>query len=702
MKYKDAFERDFGADDSPSNDKKAMDAFDRDFGEEEKPSAKKGKTTKTPDISFLDSYSDIPVPRDLTQEDLRPYGAGLARGGRNVGESIGNAEMWAANKLGVIPDTAYGDVGDIRKNRLQDYQKNFGDVPTAGLGLVAGELLAGLPIGGAIGKLAGTAIKGTPVAVSAIDKLQDSGVGNFAYNALRGGAAGAGGNSLVSAGSEAPLSNQLMQGAAIGAGIGGGLPLIVGGAGYLANKASNILASPEEFAMSKVAQAAQRDNIPLDELKNQLTEMGDNAKLPDVAGRNMLRLADTVGNVPGQGQEKIAQFLNERQSGQNERLMNATAAGLKIDPNVNYEGNIANLIEQRKDAAAPLYKQAFDASPVTNDRIEQFIKDPVLQSGLKKGLQIQRLESLAEGKPFNPSDYAIKGWEGDYETGNPILEKVPNMRLLDSAKKGLDSIIAENTDNFGKVNEYGRAVTKVKNAYLKELDSINPDYSAARSSYSEPSQSLNAIEKGSKFVKNGSYGNAQELAKMSDADKQFFRIGAGKAISDLLDGTREGSDAASKLFATPKMQKALESVFPTKKAFDDFSKTVKDEIKFYSNRRAILGGSPTAPRLAAMNDAGQEAAIDFGDLASAARGNYGRAALNIGSKIKNKLTQMSPEKANAITDILFAGNQGSAIDNLSAFAAPRQPNLLQNFVGSNYFPVANYGTNNALSGNRRK
>lgn len=141
-------------------------------------------------------------------------------------------------------------------------------------------------------------------------------------------------------------------------------------------------------------------------------------------------------------------------------------------------------IAQRQAKAAPYYEKAFNAPAITSERIGQFVAAPEMQSGIARGMKIQRLEATAKGEKFDPQAYGITDFN---EAGDPIISGVPNMRLLDAGKRGLDAMIQDNTNEFGKVNELGRALTQFKSSLLNEVDKANPDYKRARQLFSDDS-----------------------------------------------------------------------------------------------------------------------------------------------------------------------------------------------------------------------
>lgn len=207
-------------------------------------------------------------------------------------------------------------------------------------------------------------------------------------------------------------------------------------------------------------------------------------------------------------------------------------------------------LKARSDAAAPLYEKALSQPVVWDDRLQQFLDDPIVKSGIAKGVRIQRLESLAEGKPFDPNDYGIKDFDA---AGDPIIGPTPNMRTLNVVKKGLDSMVEGSKDSItGRLSEEGRAINGVRSAFLQKLDDINPDYKAARQAWAGPSQAQDAYNRGLNVFQNkaGSSGvnsTPEALASWfngaSQAEQDAVKIGARSAFEQQM---RAASDPAAR------------------------------------------------------------------------------------------------------------------------------------------------------------
>jgi hypothetical protein len=171
---------------------------------------------------------------------------------------------------------------------------------------------------------------------------------------------------------------------------------------------------------------------------------------------------------------------------------------------------------------------------VWSPRIQQFLDDPITQAGLAKGAKLERLEALAEGRAFNPSEYAITGVDA---AGNPIVGSVPNMRTLNVVKKGLDDMVAASKDSVtGKLSEEGRAIDKVRRSFLGELDNVNSDYKAARESWAGPSKTMDAFKKGLSIFQNKA--GMTGIANTPDAIKAWIKSATPDEVQALKLGAR--------------------------------------------------------------------------------------------------------------------------------------------------------------------
>ena len=225
------------------------------------------------------------------------------------------------------------------------------------------------------------------------------------------------------------------------------------------------------------------------------------------------------------------------------------------------------IIEQRAAEAQPLYQAALNKPVVWTNRLQQFLDDPVMQQGINKGIRIQRLESLADGTPFNPTDYAITDFDA---AGDPIVSGVPNMKTLNVAKKGLDAMVQDSQDPVtGRLSQEGVAIDKVRAAFVKQLDVANPDYAAARAAWQGPTLAHQAFQRGL-----GLFGNASGMAGIdntpgaiasflktaSPAEADAIKAGARAAAEQTMMAASDPAQAGANLVSNEANRAKLASV----------------------------------------------------------------------------------------------------------------------------------------------
>ena len=320
--------------------------------------------------------------------------------------------------------------------------------------------------------------------------------------------------------------------------------------------------------------------------------------IADVAGENTRARLGSILRQPGEARQIGTQFLNERDVGAGTRLAGDVNANISSGPSA-FESSQA-LMTARSQAASPLYAKFDDAGVVHSDRLQQFIDQPEMKSAFQQGVQLQRLESVAEGKPFDPNAYTLKAGPD----GLPTPVGVPNMRTLDAGKKGLDAMIAtERNDVTGRLSQKGVALDKFRGAYVGELDKLNPEYAAARAAWSGPSASLDAVRSGQGIFSKGPEEISAEFGKLSPNDQEFYRLGAADSLKKKIARTGMGGDEAKRIIGNQYTQDQLRSIFPSQAAYQKFIDAATAENRMFNTRFQLLGGSQTAGRMAEDNGA---------------------------------------------------------------------------------------------------
>jgi hypothetical protein len=284
--------------------------------------------------------------------------------------------------------------------------------------------------------------------------------------------------------------------------------------------------------------------------------------------------------------------------------------------------------------------------------IQQVLEDPIVRSGIRRGLESQRLEGLAKRTTIDPTEYTIIGAD---EAGNPIVSKTPNMKTLDAVKRGMDHIIQSERQADGSLTQRGREIYLVREQFLKDVDGINPMYKKARSTWAGEAAADDALTTGKNFDK---FRNPEDLADvvkaMSEPEKEFMRIGVANNLREKIGNLSVKGDEAKALLNTPFMKERLKAVFPTPEAAIDFIEKVGLERKMFETKLNTLGNSATANRMSEDINHSLEAGVRAAHAAGhAARGSYLSSLLSMWRSVRAYQLRPDPILNKKIADVLM-------------------------------------------------
>jgi len=499
----------------------------------------------------------------------------------------------------------------------------------------------------------GAVDKGLTSAGNMIGKQIPRYLGYAAQGAVPGalvGAAGAEGE-----GGGLPSVGAVGRGAAMGGAVGGAMgaavPAIAEGAqwagGRIKDAGQTILDhmpnGQESSTGRRVFRALQADKLTPDQALAAARDMGPQATLADVSP-NLQALAENAATRQGATLNAAKSTFEGRQSGQGSRVIDAIEQGMGPE---NFSQTTEALFKQRSADAGPLYEKAFDEKRTTtalrSELLDRLQTRPIFQQGLQRGITDILDEGAITGKTASIYSTYLDG--ENLNDPNLIIKKMPTLRVLDAAKRGLDSILSSGAEEVsnpvtGKMTQRGMRVEEMRKALVNELDSLTDGtYKAARNAWGGPSRALEMMNEGMDFIKSGKSAlDVAEVKGLTDVDKQFMRIGAKQALGDLVENTQDGANVARRLFSTKMMRNKLEALFPDKGAFDEFAKQMGAENKFFETSRNVLGNSRTAFRNAMANDEGSDLS---GIAVEAAKGNFGGAAMNAARTAGRALTRPS-------------------------------------------------------------
>ncbi len=331
--------------------------------------------------------------------------------------------------------------------------------------------------------------------------------------------------------------------------------------------------------------------------------------LADVGGKPVEGLAGRAYRSGPAGKQMISGFLEARDEGAYGRLLVDTASHI-------YSGQsmfdvVEGLNASQKASARPLYEQADALKNMWSSRLEQFIKNSEVQKGLRLGYKLEELAALAENRPFNPH---ILGVELDPNNPEGVqLFKTPNLRVLDMGKRGLDSMIEKERDQTGRLTAKGRELSRVRTAYVKELDALDPTgvYKKARDTWGGYAAAKDAIEFGRTVFGQHSPEELQhEFEAMAPGNQEYARVGMADMLRERILKTGFKGDEAKAIMKNPWMQKQMTPFFKSTKDYNEFTEKVLDEQTMKATMSNTMRGSQTAER--AVEDGSAHAMLRMG------------------------------------------------------------------------------------------
>ena len=230
-----------------------------------------------------------------------------------------------------------------------------------------------------------------------------------------------------------------------------------------------------------------------------------------------------------------------------------------------------------------------------------------------------------EGVPMPKYDDIISG----KATGDISLRQLHYMKM------GLDGAIETGARQGSLASNTKRLLVGRKNEFLKLLDETAPkidgesSYKIARNKFAGDAALRDAIEEGKKFMS----GDPDELAgivgKMSESEKEAFRIGVAQAVRNSVDSAADLADTGKRIFGSEKKRKALRAAFPDDATFNAFEKRMKARAEQVVTRGyGPRAGSPTEPRRQDVNNLTERAdavtSLLMGNPLPAARSLAGR------------------------------------------------------------------------------
>lgn len=559
------------------------------------------------EIRALYLSNGLPLPPEIAVSASETQGKSLPKAARLAMTAAQGPTLGFADELaGIIqapfiatPSESFADAykrgRDVYRSGVESYQQ---EQP---IGSAVAQGVASLPLG--------MINLGRNIAPQAGPVLRSIGAGG-----LFGAVAGAGGAKTPEEIPQEALASGVTS-AALGGATELGMKAVRPVAGVLKAQAGRMVpevvrslagGSSVDLARRRVAQAMLRDGASPDQVTARMAKLGDDAILAESAGYNTRDLLDTMATLPGRTKNYTEDLIRQRQSQRGGRL--ATSAQQQLSPTgARLADSVEALLTKRDVEATPLYEQLKTVTVTLDDDLKKILDAANQLGAFGRAKQI----SIGLREPFSLQDF----------------KKATNASMpdLDKVKRGLDDIISgkSSTNDKGEINEYGRAVVKLKQDLLKRLDdaTVDPDtgaslYKSARNAYAGPSALISAAELG-RTVMNKPATTIRALVKdMSDSELESFRVGAYEGLKEMA-GTQPGQTKLLNMWKEPATQERLKEIFPSERSFRQFASDVAAEAR-KKEIQSVGRGSQTAGREARVEDVGVQTLQDTANIAAAA------------------------------------------------------------------------------------
>lgn len=424
----------------------------------------------------------------------------------------------------------------------------------------------------------------------------------------RVGAVGAGYGAAAGFGSgEGGIDNRIasgLTGAAIGGVTGAALPPTLNAIGAIGRAGGDFgrnLLGRAGNAMDRVRGRPPSWNRAADDGERLVLQgMGRDNFVP-VPGRPILEqltgkqpnteaLARAIWATPGQGRARISMFFDDAQAKQHETLLAEAARALRADDRAFYT-SLERLDEARRATAFPAYREMWDqVGIVTDPRVIAEMNRPEMRRAMDNALAMLAREDIPAGQlVMRAPDGRVTGY---------------HMQLLDYTKRGLDDMVRRVAD---RPNEH-RSFTMLTQRFRDELDRVSTVegrslYRNARDLWSGPTGSMEAAEAGRLAWSRGRNADLieREMAALPEADREFYRMGAMRALADEVGKLSDNRDAAGR-FLSVFNRRRLATLIGDNASSNEMFGELDRLFRIAGADRRIRGGSSTAPTQAGMDD----------------------------------------------------------------------------------------------------
>jgi hypothetical protein len=590
--------------------------------------------------------------------------------GQGLGMGFGD-ELEAALRTGSITNDEYLQLrNELRKKHelfaTEHPAINFGSELAGGIAFPYGGALKGV---GMLGKTGANISKSIQTALES-PKAWERIKGGSALAAPFGGIVGAG-----TAENMGDIPSNVLAGG-LTAGLIGGVGVETVKAGWKIGSSvfKNIterlgLGNVNKTATKIISNKLQQDELTAADVEDYFKEarrLGvSDAILADL-GTNLRSFGQTVQSQAGKGRTQIEDFLTQRTQNVPNEIVTGLVSKAKVKQTEFGYDYKTMLTNRQKELANKAYPNAYSID-----------------------VPAEPFRTYANRKDFIAAyQEAVDSAERKGEALLPPLSELQNAdfvptELLHKIKIGLDKVIAQEKDAFGRLSKKGAELNQVKKEFNNKIKELNPEYAASNAKFADEARIQEAFDLGSTYNKLDADELALKIKNLNKDEKEAFRVGllsnAKKQLSEF-----KGGNFVNKIFSSDKQKAAMRNVFDTPKDYQDFVKQLQYSADKLKTTQKVLGGSQTQERMGLAQE--DVMAMDIVQNPSIAG--------VISTIIKSIKTgaQMSPRTLEAVKQKLFTANPQEQQIIINEIKKLNDPNLQKSLLNAPFKTPAVAGT----------
>ena len=336
----------------------------------------------------------------------------------------------------------------------------------------------------------------------------------------------------------------------------------------------------------------------------------------DIGGRGMASTAKYITRLGGPGENILKDFVEKRKKETAPRLIN----GIKKIFKVETPGNtLDDVYSNLKNISNENYQGIMQTPINLSNKMVNILSSKPYKKGIAEAIRIieadpKLIQNPELLKTMTDNLKNLQNFVGNIKNQKGTVSL--NLEILDLIKRGMNDVINDNTDDFGRLKKtsFIKNLVKLNRDFIDEIDNqatktIGNSYKEARALYSGQKAREESFNIGRKIMLGGGLSkNINDLSplieKMSKEQKIAFTDGVVDALDTLIADGVSPTRALNMMVNKGSFNKVLDKVFsgPEGKAEKaEFINFLTQEARMANTNAQVLSGSDTFANLVKNN-----------------------------------------------------------------------------------------------------